>query len=622
MSMLEPDRQFEALLDYLRRSRGFDFSGYKRPSLVRRVNRRLQMIHVESYADYVDYLEVHPEEFTHLFNTILINVTSFFRDPSAWECIREEALPQIIESKEPDEPIRVWCAGTSSGEEAYTLAILLAEALGEEAFRTRAKIYATDVDEEALTQARQAGYSAKDLATIPPPLVEKYFEQHNHRCVFRKDLRRVVIFGRHDLVQDAPISRVDLLTCRNTLMYFNAETQSRILTRFHFALNDGGFLFLGRAELLFTHSQLFTPVDLRRRIFTKVGTSSPRERFHAMATYNRGEAATQLAQHVRFREAALEGSPAAHLAVDLNGFVALANERARALFGLALRDLGRPLQDLELSYRITGLRAGIEQAQSERRPVSLTEVEWPTSAGDVRYLDLQIAPLLDANGTLLGVSITFTDATAHRRLQEEVERAHQELETAYEELQSTNEELETTNEELQSTVEELETTNEELQSTNEELETMNEELQSTNEELQTTNDEIRRRTDELNEVNAFLQAVLSSLRGGVAVVNRELDILIWNPRAEELWGLRADEVQHKNLLNLDIGLPVAQLRQPIWDCLAGEQDGHVTVVDATNRRGRAIRCRVTCTPLAVPPREPSGVLVQMEELDGAEALAA
>ncbi len=169
----------------------------------------------------------------------------------------------------------MWSAGCASGEETYSLAILLAEALGAETFRQRVKIYATDVDEDALNQARQAAYTDKDLRTVAADLRERYFEANGDRYVFRPDLRRSIIFGRHDLFQDAPISRLDLLVCRNTLMYFNAEAQHRILARFHFALNEDAYLFLGKAEMLLTHANLFSPVDLRHRIFLKV---SPRER--------------------------------------------------------------------------------------------------------------------------------------------------------------------------------------------------------------------------------------------------------------------------------------------------------------------------------------------------------
>jgi two-component system CheB/CheR fusion protein len=600
------------LLDYLRAARGFDFHGYKSTSLARRIQKRMAALGIESYGAYQDYLEVHQDEFPILFNTILINVTACFRDPEAWEVIRTAVVPQILADKAHGEPIRAWSAGCASGEEAYTIAIVLAEVMGLDEFRDRVKIYATDADEDALTAARHATYTARQVQGVPADLLEKYFERIDGAFVFRKDLRRQVIFGRHDLINDAPISRIDLLVCRNTLMYFNAETQARILMRFHFALNSGGFLFLGRAETLMTHGQTFAPVDLKRRISRKIARGTGRDRgLPAGAGAAEGD---RLPPSTRIRDAALDASPVAQLVLDPVGQVIFINDRARLLFHLRSADVGRPLQDLQLSYRPVELRSVIEQAESERRPVTVKEIEWRSPAGEARWLDLHIAPLTDALGGLLGMSVTFTDVTAYRRLQQELEQSHQEIETAYEELQSTNEELETTNEELQSTVEELETTNEELQSTNEELETMNEELQSTNEELQTINDELRQRGDELNLANAFLGSVLRSLQSGVAVVDRELKLLAWNRQAEELWGIRADEVSGNHLLNLDIGLPVERLRPALRACLTGESEVQQVVLDAVNRRGRPIRCQVICTPLHGAADDVRGAIVLMDEL--------
>jgi two-component system, chemotaxis family, CheB/CheR fusion protein len=215
-------------------------------------------------------------------------------------------LPRIIAQKANDQHIRVWSAGCASGEEAYSLAILLTEALGMEKFQQRVKIYATDVDEEALVHARLAGYSAKDLEAIAQPLREKYFELVGNRYVFRSEPRRAVIFGRHDLIQDAPISRLDLLVCRNSLMYFNAETQGRVLSRFHFALNDSGFLFLGKAEMLLTHANLFTPVQLKCRIFAKVPHATLRNHLPLLLPPGNGESVTAFTRYVRLRESAFD----------------------------------------------------------------------------------------------------------------------------------------------------------------------------------------------------------------------------------------------------------------------------------------------------------------------------
>jgi two-component system CheB/CheR fusion protein len=574
----------------------------------------MQTIGIDTYNDYLDYLEVHPDEFVDLFNTILINVTTFFREPQAWEYIATEIIPTIINSKQKMKPIRVWSAGCASGEETYTVAMLLAEALGMEEYSTRVKVFATDVDAEALNHSRHATYGVKDVQDIPPDLLDKYFENANGRYVVQKELRRCVIFGRHDLVQDAPISRIDLLICRNTLMYFNTETQSRILDRFHFALNDGGFLFLGKAEMLFTRNHSFTPVDLRRRVFTKAPNANLRDMLMNIAHPPNQPTVPEMVDQIRVYEAAFAIDPVAQIVIDLNNSILLANNEARNLFNLNPRDIGRPLQDLELSYRPVELRSRIEQVRSNRRSITLKDVEYPNSEREMRYLDVQILPLLDDNiDELLGLKIVFTDVTRFKQLQTDLVHANQELETAYEELQSTNEELETTNEELQSTVEELETTNEELQSTNEELETMNEELQSTNEELQAINEELRQRSEELNRVNGFLESILTSLRAGVVVLSPDFHILIWNRKAEDLWGLRNDEVLLRHFMSLDIGLPLEPLRQPLREIIDGQSDNYEVLLDATNRRGRAIQCQVICTPLLHTGTAIQGVILLMEE---------
>ncbi|MCO1657011.1 CheR family methyltransferase [Pseudonocardia humida] len=613
--MSEPDPRFEALLDHVKGSRGFDFTGYKRSSLVRRVEHRMSQIGIDDYADYLDYLEMHHGEFTALFNTILINVTAFFRDPEAWQMLRDEVLPTVLAAKTPTAPLRIWSAGCASGEEAYTLAMVLAELMGITEFRDRVKIYATDVDEEALSQARHGSYSPRDVRGIPKEMLERYFEPVGGRHVFRKDLRRSVIFGRNDLVQDAPISRIDLLLCRNTLMYFNAETQTRILARFHFALADTGVLFLGKAEMLLSHAALFVPIDLRRRIFRKV----PRVAVSSGPMF--GEAAavggsrSAPAALDALRAEALLADPLAQVVVAEDGVVAVVNRQAEFLFGISVRDVGRPFRDLDLSYRPLELRRYIEQAQAERRSIRVPDVAY-SRGSEPMVLEVQVIPLVGSGLSVLGVSLAFHDVTDARRLQEELEQANRQLETAYEELQSTNEELETTNEELQSTVEELETTNEELQSTNEELETMNEELRSTNDELHTINDELHDRTGELDQLNEFLDSILTGLRAGVVVLNPELHVQVWNEQAQELWGLRREEALGRHFLNLDIGLPTDRLRPLIRSALADEPGQHELVVKAVNRRGRSIAVRVLGSPLGA--REPgvAGVILTMEDVDG------
>ncbi|MDQ2635312.1 MAG: PAS domain-containing protein, partial [Actinomycetota bacterium] len=559
--------------------------------------------------EYFDLLQASSDEFAALFNTILINVTAFFRDLSSWDFLRDDVIPSLLAERGPNDPIRVWSAGCASGEEAYTLAMILAESLGIDEFRRRVKVYATDIDEGALTEARAATYDAKAVESIPPDLLERYFQHSNGRYTFRKDLRRAVIFGRNDLVKDAPISRVDLLTCRNTLMYFNAETQRNILSRLHFALTPEGALFLGHAEMLLSHSDRFSPINLKHRIFRKaVGSHNDVGRPEAAMSDRNG---AQFAQS-HLHESAFRATPVAQIVVNADTTVAMINQHAEATFGLSTRDIGRPLRDLEVSYRPVELRGSLEQAKVERRSARIQDVQWQRAGAEPIWFDIHINPLVDTANGLLGVSIVFFDVSANKALLDTVVHTNTQLESAYEELQSTNEELETTNEELQSTVEELETTNEELQSTNEELETMNEELQSTNDELHTINDALRESSAALDKTKTFLDSLVDSIALGMMVVNREMQVVVWNRGSEELWGLRSSEAVGSPFPSLDIGLPVEELKPLIGRAFVDAETTAETVVDAVNRRGKATRVRVTCTAFRSSGDSINGALLLTE----------
>ncbi|MFI6044662.1 CheR family methyltransferase [Nocardia sp. NPDC051321] len=607
------DPELEDLLLFIRDSRGFDFTGYKRSSLTRRIRKRMQEVQLADYLDYRDLLESSAEEFRHLFNTILINVTSFFRDPKAWEYLQYEVLPELIANTGPDNEIRIWSAGCSSGEETYSLAIAFAEVLGIEECVKRVKLYGTDVDEEALREARSGVYPSKALEQLSGELRDRYFEPIGDKFIFRSDLRRRVIFGRHDITRDAPISRLDLLACRNTLMYFNAEAQSQILERFRFALREGGFLFLGKAELLLAEGERFGVASMRQRVFRRRAgeVRPPHQPSPTRMDTDLGLEVQGLVRKRQLSKLALETAPVGVIGLDSDGRVSILNNEMRSQFGLAHDDVGRPLSELEISYRPVELRSLIEQAVSERRSVRVNTAERKLGPDEVQYFEVHVQPLWGGDGADIGVVVTFVDTTVPTRLSLEVKAKREELEAAYEELQSTNEELETTNEELQSSIEELETTNEELQSTNEELETTNEELQSGNEELETMNEEMRIRTDELNETRTFLEGVLSSVAAGVVVLDNQLRVRSWNRGAEEMWGLRSDEVQQQVFFALDFGLPTQQLHESIQRCLkTGRRDRPVEIL-AVNRIGRSIICAVTCSPL---DGSPDGVVLLFEEL--------
>src|SRR5215471_12429486 len=576
--MSEPDPSFEQLLEFVRDERGFDYTGYRRPTLTRRFEKRMQEVGADDWEAYRAYLSDHSEEYVELFNTILINVTGFFRDRETWELVASEIIPRLIDERPPDAPLRIWSAGCASGEEPYTIAMLLVEALGEETFKRRVKIYATDVDDEALAQARDAAYTTKQLEGVSPELRERYFQQANHGLAFRTDLRRTVIFGRNDLHRDPPISRVDLLLSRNTLMYFGAEVQQRILANFYFALNRGGFLIVGKAEALQSGRNFFAPYNLKRRVFMKDGAADTNFRLPRVPPIEALERETA----PDLGEAAFEHASTAQVVVDDQNRVAGINQAARTMFSLRHRDLGRQLQDLELSYRPLELRSLIDEVRDDRHSVVRNDVLWQKGTETPRTLEVQLDPLARPGDLFAGVVVSYVDTTEHRALEEDLERARRELETAYEELQST--------------VEELETTNEELQSTNEELETMN--------------DELRDRTDETLQANTFLGSVLSSIHQGVVVVDRTFTVVAWSRHATNLWGLRDDEVEGEHLLNLDIGIPVQRLRDPIRRVLAGSEVD-VVELEGHDRRGKPVQVHIYFAPLQNRPdsEEPDGVIL-------------
>jgi two-component system CheB/CheR fusion protein len=563
----------------------------------------MEAVGVDTFPAYVDYLELHPAEFPQLFNLLLINVTGFFRDPAAWQAVGWQ-LPSLVESGS-DEQIRMWSAGCSSGEEPYTLAMVAAEALGVDTVLRRVKIFATDVDEEALTYARRATYSAKAIESVPTRLFEKYFLKVGSSYVFNHDLRRLVVFGLHDLVQDAPISRVDLLACRNTLMYFNANAQAEILKRLRFALKPTGLLCLGRAEMLEPHSDLFAAVDLKLRLFSRAAKSCPSRgsgAFRSEEVRRRSSPLTQGDAHSYF-EAAFDANPTAQFVVEPGGTIALSNQRGSRLFRLSNKDIRRSFENLEFSNLSALLRASIERVRNEQRAIHLKEIAHKGTGRETAYLDVEIAPLTNA-----AVLVSFVDVTHGRRLQGELRHTLIEREAAVEQLHST--------------IEELETTNEELQSTNDELETTNEELHSANEELETINDEIRRRSTELDEINAYHEAVIGSLRQSIAVLDDNLGVLTWSTKMEDLWGPRFAEVEGKNFLDLDMGLPLASLGVSLRSCLESGKEIE-DLVECTNRRGKTLKCKVVVTPLRAPragvtntlsERAPSrGVVIAIEE---------
>jgi two-component system, chemotaxis family, CheB/CheR fusion protein len=612
------DAGFQNLIRYIQESRGIDFRGYKSTSLRRRIALRMEHVGAEDYEAYHDFLEAHPQEFADLLNTILINVTSFFRDPDAWKLLMTEIVPRMT-GTDRHENIRIWSIGCASGEEPYSLAILFAEAMGLTEFSQRVKIYATDLDEPALNVARRATYQQRDVEQLPADLLQKYFEHTGSQYMVSRELRKSVIFGRHNIVVDAPISRINLVVCRNLLIYLEADTQNAVLPRLHYALVDDGILFLGKAETQLARSRLFRSIDVKHRLFQKMSQEWRRTRGDNGIPGAEPDKGALPLQH-RLLEAIVNNTARACLVVDSDGIMVFVNAVARRMLEVGEADVGRPFRDLSISYRPVELRSLIDDVHRQGRPVRIEHQEYHRPPAEPIRLSIDVAPLATRDGNLSATLLTFTDTTRLYQLQQDLEAAHESLETTIEELQSANEELETTNEELQSTNEELETTNEELQSTNEELETTNEELRATNEELEATNEELRRQSDMALTYQQYTDAILRSTNAGIIVLDKELKVRSWNRGSETTWGLREGEAIDREFAELDVGLPVPQLVPLVQAVIDGGESADIEV-SAVERRGRPIRCRVRITSLLYPDRASHGAVLIVEVLGGGERAA-
>jgi two-component system CheB/CheR fusion protein len=613
------DAGLARLLERLSSRYSFDFREYKRASLARRIKIRMQQVRVESFDRYIDYLEGNPDEHVALFNTILINITGFFRDPEAWRALDSEILPRLIEQAAETRSLRVWSVGCSSGEEAYSLAILLADRLGARARDFNVKIYATDVDDDALSAGRHGLYRLEDVKDVPVELLDRYFSREGQSYRFRRDLRRWVIFGRHNVVRDPPLSHVDFLICRNVMIYFTADLQEKIMARFHYAIRDGGYLFLGRAESLLARSRSFGAANLKWRLFQRTMASAPTV---AAALLQASDGATAISEPARAGETTrlqrvIEALPTAVVMIDALDNILVWNAAAAALYDIpGEAALNRKFRDLDVSYRIDGLRARVEEVKTGHIPARLENANFTRRDGEAVHADIIIVPLLEGE-RIAAVVVSASEATEHARLRDQMNRISEQHATAIEELQSTNEELETTNEELQSTNEELETTNEELQSTNEELETTVEELQAANAELAGLNLELERRTAELKRLDDYQHRVLSTLDQAVLVLNRDGIITTWNATAEEMWGLPGEHTVGRPFWTLPIGDMPHLAREAIARVLktgeAADVAGVPYVVPAGGNRRTLLRL--------APLRNPAGDIIGVVGVAAREASA-
>ena len=540
------------ILELVSHQASVDFRQYKTSTILRRIGRRMTVTHVHTIRDYIEYLRSYPEEIGELVKAFLINVTQFFRDTEAFAYIRHEILSKLIaKAREHDKVLRFWTAGCATGEEPYSLAMLLSEMLGAELSEWSIKIFATDLDEAAITFARRGIYSESLLKGMPDEYRNRFFEHVDQGYRISKTLRQMVIFGQQDLSRSAPFPRINLVLCRNVLIYFSPELQDYVLNQFAFSLSPDGYLFLGKAETVRPTQAYLELVNKQWKVYRCTGAVLPLIRrqhlptiatphleghvIHgpnkSMSTPNEQDNAlttTEFGQLRRFNELLLRFLPVGVVVIDRNYRILTANSAARRLLGL--RDV---TSDQDFLHAVRGVpyaatRTAIDAVFRERNAITLSEVELEVaSGGNGRFLSLSMALMqVDAN-TPEFATISVSDVTEQVQIRRQLEAAqseqaqlmnelgttnkrlsyvNKELMDANEELQVANEELMLTHEELQATIEEFETTNEELQATNEELETNNEELQATNEELETTNEELRARTSELQEVAQTLDS--------------------------------------------------------------------------------------------------------------------
>ena len=528
------------LLQRVMRHARVDFSGYKESTVWRRILRRMVSNRVNTMEEYLLLTEKNPDELNQLCKEILISVTSFFRDPKAFEALREP-LANILASKSPNDEIRIWVAGCATGEEAYSVAILLAELLGPALAEFRIQIFSTDIDLNAMAVARRGVYPDSALSEVPAELRERYFIHREDSYEVTKSIRDMVVFARQDLAQDPPFLRLDLITCRNVLIYFQSNLQDQVLATFHYALRAGGLLFLGKSETAHQRDGQFESLSRDARLFRRrIGEARLPAQVLAAAAGVPAElppppARSRLqSQEDLLMRAVLDASlpPSVVISSQLD---------VRHVFGdiaefLNIRS-GRPdfnlLSLIRPDWRIEA-QTLIYQVIQRKQPVT-GRVRGKTQGA--RLTARPLMPRVPGNDDLYLVSFETHDASEEDFLRTAPGQAGQSIEeeliATREHLQTVIEELETSNEETQALNEELQASNEELQASNEELQASNEELQSTNEELTTVNEELQIKTAELAEANADLENIQNSIGFVILVVNDQMRLVRFNLAAQQ-----------------------------------------------------------------------------------------
>lgn len=599
--LVKPINGLATIFALLRAATGVDFSRYKPNTLDRRIRRRMVLYKLEQLEDYATYLQNHPDEVKALHEEILIHVTSFFRDPDVFEQLKTHVFPTIIQNKSADAPIRIWVAGCSTGEEAYSIAICLIEFLGDRAMHLPIQIFATDISGLAIDKSREAIYQDNQMVDVSAERRRQFFGVREHGSYqISKAVRELCIFARQDLGSDPPFSNIDLISCRNVLIYLGDTLQQRIMTLFHYSLNPTGFLLLGTSEGTGNYANLFTLVEKKCRIYAKQLTATQPIVSFTPSSYSavKGDDGSAASSDRQLRQAAPEEFDVQKKVDQLIlshyapvGVVIDAKMQVLQLRGEVDRYLklvsgtaNLNLFNLVRAGLLVELRAAVYQAQRLELPVTKTGVQMPESAPfalqdgqaaepqgqRVRTVDLQVIPFKVPNIEESRFLVLFEDAPpavysvsavdltdAQRDVAQQNVRLKQELATAIQERAATQEYLQTvikeqehSNQDLNVANEEILSSNEELQSTNEELETAKEEIQATNEELNTVNEELRSRNLELHRLNNDLTNLWDSINIPILMLTNDLRIRRFTPMALRLF----------NFIAADAGRPLSDLR--------------------------------------------------------------
>ena len=577
------DDQLTRVFELLQPASGVDFRHYKLPTVRRRVLRRMALHRIPDIAGYIKLLESDPDEVQGLFQDLLIHVTSFFREPDSFEALAAEVFPRLI-GRDGDRPVRAWVCGCATGEEAYSLAIALLELLQSKPSAARVQIFATDVSETAVEKARAGVYPASIAADVGPDRLRRFFTRSDGQYRVSKQVRDLCVFARQDLTKDPPFSRLDLVMCRNVLIYMNAVLQRRLISMFHYALVPDGHLMLGRAESIGPQVGLFTLVDKHVRLYRKKADDALAHRHlrphqsAVAAAPKRAEGAPadpERSMQVEVSRLILDRYSPAGVVVDADLQVVQVRGQTGAFLepgqGEASLNLLRMLRE-GLLY---GVRSAFQSARKNKRPARRDDLRVRSGDG-WRDASVEVLPLSERGRQHYLVLFEHPRAAQPPKSARTAKRAagagasvkqlQRELDASREYMQAIIQELEAANEELQSANEEILSSNEELQSTNEELDTAKEELQSTNEELNTVNEELQARNDELSRVNSDLVNLVGSVQIAIVIVGSDLRIRRFTPMAEKILNLIPGDLE-RSIAHINPNIDCPNLPDLIVECI-------------------------------------------------------